>query len=193
MDTLGSIGGYTVRLVDGAVLRQQDTDFSGYGHHDTNTGIPEKEIWLDTSADPKELVFFLLRALYERFQYDRGAPREQIQAGSKAMDQLLRAEQPVESLKTRLLMRFGDLDVWFVNGEQVRKQFDPDFILGGNGYRYEYVPKNEVWIEDVLSPADKIYTLLHEVFEVSRMKEGISYESAHDQATYVEKKLRNEP
>jgi hypothetical protein len=193
MNTLGIINGYAIRLVDGANLRQQDTDFSGYGHHDTNTGIPEKEIWLDTSADPKELVFFLLRALYERLLYDRGIPKERIQELSKAMDQVLRAEQPSVPLKTRQLTHFGDLDIWFVSGEQVRKQFDPDFILGGNGYRYKYVPQNEVWIEDVLSPADKIYTLLHEVFEVSRMKEGIPYDSAHDQATYVEKKLRNEP
>jgi hypothetical protein len=191
MDTLGCINGYTIRLVDGAALRQQDTDFSGYGHHDTNTGIPEKEIWLDTSADPKELSFFLLRALYERLLYDRGISKERIQESSKGLDQVLRTAQVPAPLKERFFTHFNEMDVWFVNGEQVRKQFDPDYILGGNGYRYDYIPKNEIWIENVLSPADKIYTLLHEVFETSRMKEGIPYDSAHEQATYVEKKLRN--
>lgn len=193
MDTgrIGCIGRYRINLVDGAQLRNKDTDFNNYGHHDTNPSIPEGEIWLDQTSDPRELTFFLIRALYERFMYDRGLPNNQVTSSAKALDTLLRREQPEGEVKTKFLTRFGDTDVWLVRGDQVRKQYEPDFILGGNGYRYDFIPKTEVWIEDILSPDDKAFTLLHELYETALMREGRDYDSAHEQTTYLEKKLRS--
>lgn len=191
MDILGCIEGYTVRLVDGETVRKDDPDFNNYGHHDTDSKIPKKEIWLDSTSDPQELTLFLLRALYERFLYDRGLPEDQVTIAAKTLDQVLRQQQPEEAIKVKYLTHIGDKDLWLVRGDQVRKQHDPSFILGGNGYRYSYVPKNELWVEDVLSPTDRAFTFLHEIYEASLMQGGKDYESAHVQATKLEKKLRN--
>jgi hypothetical protein len=191
METLGGIGKYTIRLVDGEQLRQENPDFNNYGHHDTDPKIPENEIWLDKTSYPHELSFFLLRAIYERFLYDRGLPNEQITSSAKTLETALRQQQPAEEIKVKYLTHIGDMALWLVRGDQVRKQYDPDFILGGNGYRYPWIPKFEIWVEDVLSPDDKVFTLLHELHETSLMRGGMPYDAAHEETTHLEKKLRD--
>jgi len=190
-ETIGQIGEFTIKIVDGELLRKENPDFYGYGHHYTNTGIPKKEIWLDGSIDHRELLFSLLRALFEYALYKRGIPNEIITERSKALDENLRAEGPPEDVKVRRLSVFGEMDVWLVNGGQVRKCFYPDFAQGGNGYRYDFIPKTEIWIEAEIPAEERTFVLLHELYESALMKDGIPYDSAHEQATYIEKKLRN--
>lgn len=186
-----SIGKFKVRLVDGQEVRKRNPDFINYGHHHLVSEIPENEIWLDSSAKPEEVSLFVLRALYEVMLYDRGLPKETVSEAAEAFDQQLRAGCPAKDIHVRKLADFGDLCIWLVRGDQVRKQHDPNFIMGGHGYVYDYVPKNEVWIEEALPPLDKAFTVLHELYELSLMREGMTYNPAHERATAIEKKLRN--
>lgn len=191
METLGQIGEFTIRLVDGELLRKENPDFHGYSHHYIHTDVPEKEIWLDSSTDHRELLFFLLRALFEYALYERGVPDKEITDQARALDKALRQEQPPKGIKIRHLSTFGDLEVWSVRGDEVRKIFYPDFAQGGNGYRYQFIPKNEIWVEDALPVNDRVFTVLHELYETSLMRGGMPYDSAHEQTTFIEKRLRD--
>jgi len=186
-----NLGKFKVKIVDGKSLRDRNPDFTNYGHHQLFSEIPENEVWIDSSSKPEELSFFILRALYECMLYDRGLAKDEVSSAGKALDKNLRNKIPTEPIHVRKLLDFGDLHVWAVQGDQVRKQHDPNFIMGGHGYVYDYVPKDEVWIEDALPPRDKTFTLLHELYEIGLMREGRPYNSAHEETTYIEKKLRN--
>jgi hypothetical protein len=56
------------------------------------------------------------------------------------------------------------VSVWIVNGRLVRSVFDIHFTEGGHDYVYEFVPENEVWIDDALK-RKRGYVLLHELHE----------------------------
>lgn len=185
------VGKFRIRVVDGQEVRKHNPDFINYGHHHLVSEIPEDEIWLDDSADPKEVSLFVLRALYEAALYDRGLPKETVTEAAEAFDKQLRSGCPAEDIHAQKISDFGDLSVWLVRGDQVRKQHDPNFIMGGHGYVYDYVPKDEVWVEESLPPLDRAFTLLHELYELSLMREGMTYDPAHERATEIEKKLRN--
>lgn len=190
MNTLAQIGDYVIRLVDGEEIRNHDPDFHGYGHHFTNPDIPEKEVWLDLTANHQELLFFLLRALFELELHEQGLRDEEISSKAKQLDMSLRVSDPIDALKVRSLLTIGDKTVWLVRGDEVRR-FYPNFEQGGNGYRYPFIPKNEIWVEEHLPELDRIFTLLHELYEVSLMSGGLTYDPAHEQATGFEKSLRD--
>ena len=185
------LGKFKVRVVDGQEVRKSNPDFINYGHHYLVSDIPEGEIWLDDSSKPEEVALFVLRALYEVTLYDRGLSKDMVSEAAKEFDRQIRADSPQEEIRVRKLSDFGDLHVWLVRGDQVRKQHDPNFIMGGHGYVYDYVPRDEVWVEESLPPLDRVFTLLHELYEVSLMREGMTYDPAHDRATAIEKRLRN--
>lgn len=101
------------------------------------------------------------------------------------------------ALKTprlKLLGQTGGLVVYLVDGEHIRNHVDIDFTCGGNEAVYpNYVPKNEIWIDDALSPLDRTATLLHEIVERNLMvNKGWNYERAHDAASTAEKPFRKQ-
>ena len=69
--------------------------------------------------------------------------------------------------------------IYEVDGTEIRNHIDTDFTEGGHGYRYDYIPKDEVWIE---SEKDREATLIHEVVErlVTKDLKIDDYEEAHD-------------
>jgi hypothetical protein len=71
------------------------------------------------------------------------------------------------------------VSVWIVNGRLVRSVFDIDFTEGGHDYVYEFVPENEVWIDDDIEEKERGYVLLHELHERNRMAGGWPYNKAH--------------
>lgn len=81
--------------------------------------------------------------------------------------------------------------IYTVNGEYIRDYVDQDFVAGGNPGRYTYIPANEIWIEDNLDLIDTLAIILHEIVECSYMvKDGMSYNNAHDIANKKEKTFR---
>ena len=100
----------------------------------------------------------------------------------------------MKSPRLRMLGFVAGLSVYLVDGEKVRNQLDIDFTCGGNEAVYpNYVPKGEIWIDNVLRPLDATATLLHEIVERNLMvNKGWSYERAHDAASAREKPFRRE-
>lgn len=80
--------------------------------------------------------------------------------------------------------------VMAVDGTYVRNHHDSDFSQGGNGFRYRFVPRGELWIDDAIPKVEWPYIGLHECYEAEKMKGGMDYERAHDAAKRVENKAR---
>ena len=78
-----------------------------------------------------------------------------------------------------------------VDGTYVRNQFDSDFSQGGNGFRYRFVPKGEIWIDADINPEEHAFIAFHECQEIERMRTGMSYSRAHDQAKHLEDTFRH--
>jgi hypothetical protein len=85
------------------------------------------------------------------------------------------------------------LHVWIVSGRLVRSVFDIDFTAGGHDYVYEFVPKDEVWIDDDIVETERGYVLLHELHERNLMAKGWTYQKAHADSSRVECHCRHHP
>ena len=84
----------------------------------------------------------------------------------------------------------GAVKVVLVDGDVVKTQHDMDFIEGGNGERYGFIPKDEIWLDDSLEVHDLPFILYHEATERRLMSRGMDYDNAHEQANIPERTLR---
>jgi hypothetical protein len=81
--------------------------------------------------------------------------------------------------------------VYIVDGAEIRNIFDVKFYGGGHGYVYDFIPKDEIWVEDMKDPADTKFFKDHEVEEYKDMKyEHKSYDEAHEKASKYEAEMR---
>lgn len=86
--------------------------------------------------------------------------------------------------------KYRGLKVFRVDGDFVRLKLDIDFVAGGSGARYAYIPANEIWIEQEAAPANATAIVKHEYTEYLAMQSGLSYDKAHDVAAKVELRFR---
>jgi hypothetical protein len=83
--------------------------------------------------------------------------------------------------------------IWIVDGAVIRREIFPEFLYGGNGERYLFIPKDEIWIDQSISAEEYQYTLAHELHERDLMaQKGMSYADAHDSSLAFEEKMRKE-
>ena len=100
----------------------------------------------------------------------------------------------IESIHKRKIVNLGKkINVWIVNGEVVRDLFFIDFTEGGHDKVYSFVPKNEIWIDDDVSPNERKFVMVHEIHERNLMSKGFNYDKAHLSASAIEYKCRKKP
>ena len=88
-------------------------------------------------------------------------------------------------------MREG-LNVWIVDGDEVRRDIYPAFLYGGNPQRYPFIPQKEIWIDNAIAAEEFEYTVAHELLERSLMaRQGMSYDDAHNRALELEQVMRH--
>jgi hypothetical protein len=80
----------------------------------------------------------------------------------------------------------GKLNIFLVDGELVRNTISDDFTLAGHGLVYDYIPKDEVWLESTIKEHEIPIILVHEMLERVVMHGGIDYDSAHELANDIE-------
>jgi hypothetical protein len=86
------------------------------------------------------------------------------------------------------------ISVYHVNGKAVREKYDVDYTEGGHHYRWNFIPKKEVWVERMKNPTEERANLLHELHERRLMtEENLPYEDAHDKTCPLEEKARRKP
>jgi hypothetical protein len=197
-----------VWLVDGSYVRKNiDEEFSNFGHHYSIASIPRDEVWLDIEQVPDEQRFFVHHALIERRLMARGMDYEAARTVAIAEERKMRVRagdvSQVETDKglpdaTKVHERLwkaleNGVHVWIVNGRLVRSCFDIDFTEGGHDYVYEFVPENEVWIDNDLQANERGFVLFHELHERNLMAAGSTYDAAHAEASRLEHHYRNHP
>jgi hypothetical protein len=198
----------SVWLVDGSYVRKNiDEEFTNFGHHFSIASIPRDEIWLDIEQVPDEQQFFVHHALIERRLMARGMDYEAARTVAIAEERKMRlkagdmrrvagGEQlpDVTKVRERLWKALeSGVHVWFVKGRLVRSCYDIDFTEGGHDHVYEFVPENEIWIDDDLEQDERGFVLFHEMHERNLMAAGASYDVAHAESSRLERHYRKHP
>ena len=202
-------GNLAVWIVDGAYIRGNiDEEFTNFGQHYRFSYIPVNELWIDREAQNDELQFFIEHLLVEHRLMVKGMPyekalviadlaerRERRRAGDLSLMTHKGKKLPEgKDVHQRLWRKLENgPSVWIVNGRLVRSVFDIDFTEGGHDYVYEFVPQNEVWIDDDIEESERGYVLVHELHERNRMARGWPYNKAHAEASRLEYHCRHHP
>lgn len=72
--------------------------------------------------------------------------------------------------------------IFLVDGTRVRDEHDSDFSQGGNGYRYRWIPRGEIWVDAEIAEEEWPFIVEHECQESELMKHGMDYDRAHARA-----------
>lgn len=174
-----------VKFVDGHKVRMSiDTDFCAISSWKRDKYIPKGEIWID-KAFRKEAGWLKKIHLFENKMLGKSyAERKRI-----VRKKFAQRIKTIPKFVLRKECRKG-LIIKYVDGSIVRRYIDPKFVLGGHDFVYDYIPREEVWIDNCQGKKEIKYTIIHEIHERNLMKKGMSYDSAHDLALAAEKKAR---
>lgn len=200
---------FNVWIVDGKYIRDNiEEEFTNYGYHLKFKFIPKNELWIDRQKTPGEEKFYIdsmlamIKLLSRGMSHkEAGKIADKIERSERSKSKLMQKEirlkkdkeKLIDSIHKKLLKNYSNkkLKVWIVNGEAVRDIFFIDFTEGGHDRVYNFVPRNEIWIDDDLMPEDIKFVLLHEIYERRLMSKGMSYDSAHKKASHLEQSCRH--
>lgn len=195
-----------VWVVDGQYLRTfVDEEFTNFGQHYRFSYIPEFEFWLDREMEANESNYFIEHLKVEWSLMRAGKPYDEAIVDADQVEKDLRVKSgdikrvinPVSGLvdpslcRERILKGLGNgVKVWLVHGDLVRTVLDLDFTQGGHEYVYEWVPPNDVWIDNDLEWQERGFVILHELHERNLMMRGMSYDEAHADSSRIELECR---
>jgi len=194
--------------IDGEKLRREkDIEFTNYGIWPDFSYIPKNELWLDVEKNPDERQFFIDHMLAQWIvnkttgDNDKAIAKaykveaaERKKAGDKSKVFDSKGHPHPAKVHQKLLGKTDTgLEVWLINGRLVRSSFFIDFVDGGHHFVYPWVPENEVWLDDDLSPKEYPFVLLHELNEREKMKHGWSYNRAHPDSSKIELYCHHHP
>ncbi len=205
IETLGKIA---VWLVNGQKIRMNKggDQFTNFGQHYRFPFIPEHEFWLDKETHPDERRFFIdhlltkYKLMQEGMDYDEAidwanAQERTERLKAKSIHEILEKVNflPPNSVHERKIGETkNSVSVWVVDGRMVRSAYFIDFTEGGHDLVYSFVPNKQVWLDNDLKAAERLFVLLHELYERSLMKKGLTYPHAHAHASQLEWNCRHD-
>ncbi len=202
---------FEVWLVDGAMIRRDiSEDFVGQGYHTWCHYIPQNEIWIEKDTNEDEWKYFLENIDFEIKGLEEGVSLTEMGKRADSFEQKERRSDPeiqkiIEShherkealakIHKKVLDEYcnDNLTVWLIDGEIVRALYRLEYACGGHDLVYDFIPKNEVWVEEVLDSHERKIILIHELHERVLMSQGKDYLHAHHGATIVESHYRHYP
>jgi hypothetical protein len=193
---LGIQSGFHVYLVDVEYVRDKiDDEMAEYATHYSMKEVPKGEIWIADDVRPSEIPYWIRESLAEQRYCANGKCAEKSEVEAFKTEYSFRKHiKDVGKIKTGVYKKIGPITIWWVNGEAVRSTYNSDWQDGGHGYIYEYIPKNEIWLENRLHGTDAQAILLHEVHEMNRMRfQHWPYLKAHNEANKIEGEARKNP
>lgn len=154
--------------------------------------VPTDEIWID-SAYAAETDFLL--KVYRIATMRRWTKESYKQLRAYLKQKLCRPGPIPPFVEREERDEANELNVVYVRGEIVRQYLDPHFMFGGHDLVYgEYITSpRTLWIDIRQDPREMEYTLFHETTErklMSRSKDPMSYDEAHEETTARELKAR---
>lgn len=100
-------------------------------------------------------------------------------------------EHDPNRFRIKKLAQLPGATVWSVDGAAIRRTTYVDFTMGGHGYRYLFVPLDEIWIDQTYTRKSDLWpTIWHEYFERALMRNKVPYSAAHAMASRLEIILR---
>lgn len=201
-------GNLQIWAVDGSYVRKNiSEEFSNFGHHYTYKEIPENELWIDLIHSPAEYRFYIHHMLVERRLMARGmsydearkiANREERKLRLRTQDirKAMRGDRlpDPEMMHERLWKKLSNgIEVWYVKGRLVRSVYNVEFTQGGHEHVYEFVPRNEIWIDNDVHEDERGFVVFHELHERNLMVKGKSYEGAHAESSRKERYYGDHP
>lgn len=207
----GEHDGFSVWLVDGELVRKNiDENFVQYDHHARFRFIPSDEIWIDQETNATERSYFIENILREKKFMSEGMTLEEAVEKADKIEAHERREDPriktilkahntrkkaLEKIRKEKLDEYSsdDIHVYLVYGEFVRDIYLVEYAEGGHDLVYSFIPRGEVWIEEVLHPSERKFIVLHELHERYLMSQGKDYPHAHKGATIIEDHFRENP
>jgi hypothetical protein len=198
------ICGYSAYTVDGDYLRENDKnfgDFCDFAIHDTFPKVPDGEIWIGKKLTDDEKLVSLYTAgriqqaidagVEPKTAWDNGAKYSQSMRDKMGLLGSKHSKDSKADPRIKLLTTIGGVKVHLVSGEIVRDEFRPYFIEGGHGYVYSFIPKDEIWIDNMIPEKEYLAVWTHEYVEMQLMRDGkLKYDKAHMIATDVEYETR---
>jgi hypothetical protein len=208
---LGKFSGFKVWIVDGKYIRDNiEEEFTNYGEHKMFIFIPEDEFWIDKERNPGEEKYFIDSMLVINRLMSKGISyrkalgvADRIEKRERSKSGLMKKELKIKKSKGNILKTVykslikeysnGKIKIWVINGELVRDLFFIDFTEGGHDKVYNFIPENEVWIDDDLDLAERKFVILHELHERNLMSRGKDYDHAHNSSSKIEYYCRRHP
>jgi hypothetical protein len=211
MKKYANVFGFKVWIVNGKYIRSNiDEEFTNFGQNYGFNFIPKNEFWIDKERSPGEEKYFIETMLAMNRLISNGIEEEK---AAKIADRIERRERSKSKLMKRelkikkhngdiiktvhksLIKKYSNdkIKIWVIRGEVVRDLFFLDFTEGGHDKVYDFVPENEVWIDDDLSLNERNFVLLHELHERNLMSKGMKYDPAHKSSSEIEYKCRKHP
>ena len=206
-----NVSGFKVWIVNGNYIRGNlDEEFTNFGQHEGFNFIPKNEFWIDKERSPGEEKYFIetmlvMNRLIAKGMKDRDAAKiaDKLERRERSKSRLMKKElgikkhngNLIKTIHKSLIKKYcsKSLMVWVVKGELVRDLFFLDFTEGGHDKVYDFVPANEIWIDDDLSLEERKFVFLHEVHERNLMAKGMKYDPAHKSSSAIEYYCRKHP
>lgn len=194
--------GYKVYLVDEYAIRDMSRPLQEFTNFGTSEQfpelIPDGEIWVSDSYNEEEVAFYVETAATYKNLIRLGTPFGRAYNIAIGREKVLRErrrntsggcpwstnERPSQdSIYVEKMRDVDGVEAWLVDGDVLRDCFKTDFVEGGHGYVYPWIPNDEIWIEDEVDPPEREAILLHEYVELVKMRdEGWDYPEAHEEA-----------
>lgn len=204
---LETVEDFDVWEVDGECIRNKvNREFTNFGQHYSFDFIPTKEFWIDKQHGADETDYFINHMIVEWNMMRNGSKyndaltvADTLEKRERSKSDLIKKlEKKVSSISAQVpqevykekLDKFKVVEVWVVSGEAVRGLYFIDFTEGGHHFVYDFIPLNEVWIDDDLSPKERDFVILHELHERYLMSTGMDYNHAHRSSSIIEYKCR---
>jgi len=192
------INEYDVYLIDDYKFRNKSLEMQEFGAFALNLDfeiIPKNDIWISKYIQEKERDLFIENALKQLDMRMYGVERINAYDTALVLEKNLRMKingSTKNTLKEVYSNVYHDyfwqrLKIYLVDGNVVRNLYKTDFVEGGHGYVYPWIPKNEIWVEKDMNTNEIPIIALHEYVERTIMKEQEEeYAYSHKVSSKVE-------
>lgn len=194
------IDGYKIIYINAKKFRDsslENEEFCNIAiYEDFPKSIKKDEIWIDDTILPKEVPAFLKGTLNRIKFLSKDKNSKKALDLSRIKERYYRHEHPSKLQHKKLITiheKDGNLiNVFLVNGKAVRDNYRINFSQGGHSFVYDWIPKNEIWLEKE-EENELPYILAHEYTEMILMRDyNKKYEDAHKMASKAEMHYRKQ-
>ena len=206
------VAGFTVWIVDGFYIRRNtEINFNNFGQHYRFPFIPKDELWMDVQTTGGEEELFIEHMLLENKLMAEGKSFNDADDEAGEMEVEARLQDPkvfklksqfgenpeavYKKIRRKLLPKYSNdtIKTYLADSGLIRGIFHNDWVAGGHDKVYDFVPPNEVWIDDDSTEEERPYITLHELHERHLMARGYPYLTAHGSACKIEQYCQKHP